>query len=65
MSVQEIQSAIRHLPDNQIHKLSAWLIEYCNQRWDKQIEEDAKAGRLDKLINQAKEDYKNGLTKPL
>lgn len=30
--------------------------------WDKQIEEDLKAGRLDKLIAEAKEEYRLGLT---
>jgi hypothetical protein len=33
--------------------------------WDKQIDADAKAGRLDKLAEKALEDYRAGRTKPL
>lgn len=30
--------------------------------WDRQIEEDAKAGRLDEIAREVKEDYENGRT---
>jgi hypothetical protein len=33
--------------------------------WDKQIEEDLKAGRLDKLLEQAKGEYNLRLTLPI
>jgi hypothetical protein len=33
--------------------------------WDRQIEADAKAGRLDHLWTEAMEDIKAGRTKPL
>jgi hypothetical protein len=33
--------------------------------WDKQIEEDAKAGKLDDLMQEARRDHKQGNTKPL
>ncbi len=65
MSVQEIETAITQLKSEEFWKLSDWIIEYRNQQWDKQIEEDAKAGRLDALINRAKEHNRQGLTRPL
>jgi response regulator of citrate/malate metabolism len=65
MSVQEIEVAISQLKPEEFNQLENWLAEYKSEQWDKQIEADAKAGRLDKLINQAKEDYKNGLARPL
>lgn len=65
MSVQEIETAITQLKSEEFWKLSDWIIEYRNQQWDKQIEEDAKAGRLDALINRAKEQNRQGLTRPL
>lgn len=33
--------------------------------WDKQIEEDAKAGKLDEIARQVKENYEEGRTTPL
>lgn len=65
MSVQEIETAITQLNSEEFWKLSDWIIEYRNQQWDKQIGEDAKAGRLDALINRAKEQNRQGLTRPL
>ncbi|GAB4013384.1 hypothetical protein GCM10028808_32310 [Spirosoma migulaei] len=65
MSVQEIETAIENLPDKEIHELADWLAELRNQLWDRQIEKDAKAGRLDALIARAKEQNRQGLTRPL
>lgn len=65
MSVQEIETAITQLNSEEFWKLSDWIIAYRDQQWDKQIEEDAKAGRLDALINRAKEQNRQGLTRPL
>ena len=65
MSVQEIEIAITQLNTEEFRSLSNWIVDYKNQQWDKQIKEDAKAERLDRIITQAKEDYKNGLTRPV
>lgn len=35
------------------------------EAWDKQIEEDAKAGKLDDMIREARRDHRRGSTKPL
>ena len=32
------------------------------EAWDRQIKEDLEAGRFDKLLKQAHNDHKNGLT---
>ena len=65
MSVQEVEIAITQLNTEEFRSLSNWIVDYKNQQWDKQIKEDAKAERLDRIITQAKEDYKNGLTRPV
>ncbi len=64
-TVEEIEAAIRKLAGGDIFKLGAWFDEYRADLWDKQIEEDAKAGRLDKLAAEAKADYRAGRTRPL
>ena len=43
----------------------AWLEEYHAQMWDKQIEEDLEAGRLDALLAEVDKEYEAGLSQPL
>ncbi len=65
MSVQEIEKAIQQLPRSEFKELVAWIEEHHNQIWDKQIEEDLEAGRLDSLIAEAEAEYAAGLAQPL
>lgn len=39
---------------------SAWFTELDHQLWDKQIEADAASGKLDRLIAEARSDFKAG-----
>jgi hypothetical protein len=64
MSVTEIESAIAQLPAKDFAELLAWLQEYRQRAWDKQIEDDLAAGRLDGLIAEANEEYRQGLARP-
>ena len=63
--VQEIENAIQKLEPKEIHQIADWLQEFREALWDKQIDTDAKAGRLDKLMEEAKQDYLAGRCKPL
>ncbi len=65
MTVTEIESAIAQLPPAELAQLMTWLQEYHAQAWDKQIEEDLEAGRLDAILAEADKEYKAGLAKPL
>ena len=65
MSVTEIESAISQLPAGELAKLMAWLQEHHGQVWDKQIEDDLEAGRLDALLAEVDKEYEAGLAKPL
>ncbi|AUB41139.1 hypothetical protein COO91_07184 [Nostoc flagelliforme CCNUN1] len=64
-SLPEIEAAIMQLSEGEIRDLSNWLQEYLNDSWDKQIEADAKSGRLDRLIQRAKSDIDANRVKPL
>ena len=64
-TVKEIESAITQLEPKDVHAVADWLQEYREALWDKQIETDAKAGRLDKLMEEAKQDHLAGRCKPL
>lgn len=65
MSVQEIEVAIMQLPAEELVELSNWLEEYRAQVWDRQIEADLEAGRLDALLAEVDAEYEAGLAQSL
>ena len=65
MSVTEIESAIAQLPAKEVAELMAWLQNYHEQVWDKQIEDDLEAGRLDNLLAEVDKEHGAGLARPL
>ena len=60
MTVQELENAIAKLSPEQLAELRAWFRERDQEEWDRQIARDCEAGKLDKLIAQAKRDYAAG-----
>jgi hypothetical protein len=63
-TVKEIESAIEHLPATDFFKLGEWFDERREQLWDDQIANDAKSGRLDFLIEEARAAKKSGTLRP-
>ena len=59
-TVKEIESAILRLSPEELAVLREWFDEFDAQMWDKQFEEDAKSGKLDKLAEQAIADFQTG-----
>jgi len=65
MSVKDIENAITQLSPEELAELSAWLADYQAKVWDKQIERDLDAGRLDALLEEVDEEYEAGKAKSL
>lgn len=65
MSIVEIETAIKKLPTSEVSALMSWLENYHEQLWDKQIEDDLEAGRLDDILAEAEREYEAGLATPL
>lgn len=65
MSLQEIETAAKELPVSELDGLVTRLFDYFHECWDKQIEEDARTGKLDNVLNEAREEIRKGRTKPL
>jgi hypothetical protein len=63
--LEKIEQDIVTLSSTGRRKLADWLAEYQEDEWDRQIEADAKAGRLDRLIAEAKDEVKAGKVRPL
>jgi hypothetical protein len=64
-TVAEIESAIKKLKPEDVWRVGNWLDELREELWDRQIDADVKAGRLDKLADKAMEDYRAGRCTPL
>ena len=65
MSVQEIEKAISRLPAPEVAQVASWIERYQADLWDRQIEQDALAGRLDALGEQADREFEAGRCRPL
>ena len=64
-TVQEIETAIQKLTPQEIKAVADWLQVYREELWDKQIDADVAAGKLDRFADKALEDYRAGRVKPL
>lgn len=64
-TVAEIKSAIKKLNPKQLRSVGNLVDEMREDMWDKQIDADAKAGKLDKLAEKALAAYRAGRCKPL
>jgi hypothetical protein len=64
-TVTEIREAIRKLPPHEAWKLAEELREHLDALWDKQFEQDVKAGRLDDVIARARDEHGTGKTRPM
>jgi hypothetical protein len=47
IKVEQLQRAIEALPDRDFSRLRRWFAEQDWQRWDRQLETDGAAGKLD------------------
>jgi hypothetical protein len=54
--VEKIEQSVKELAGDELVQFREWFAEYDAAKWDEQIASDAEAGRLDKLIDQAKAD---------
>jgi len=63
--IEQLAQRIENLSPQDLAKFRAWFVEFDGRVWDAQIEADAKAGKLDSLINEALADYKAGKAREL
>lgn len=65
MSLQELEAAVIQLPADELNVFAQWFEEYLAGIWDRRIESDIKAGRLDDAGRRADADFDAGRCKPL
>jgi len=60
MTVNHLEKAVSELTPEELAKFTAWFEEFLADQWDRQIEADAAAGKLDRLAKEAAEDFEAG-----
>ena len=63
--IEEIEDQIRKLSREEFAELREWIIEQDWKAWDSQIEADARSGKLDRLVSEAKAEYQSGRARKL
>lgn len=63
--IDDLKAEIERLPSEEFAELFHWLSEREWERWDRQIEMDSQAGKLDFLIHEARQEKSKGDLKDL
>ena len=63
--IEKLEKGIESLSPEELAKFREWFIEFDARTWDRRIEADSKAGKLDRLIDSAMADYKSGRSKEI
>lgn len=59
-TIHEIEQAVRGLTPQDLAAFRAWFAEFDAEVWDRQLEEDVAAGRLDRFADEALDDLREG-----
>jgi hypothetical protein len=58
--VSKIGREIQELSQTELAAFRQWFRDFDSQAWDRQIEEDVQAGKLDAQANKALKDFESG-----
>lgn len=65
MSILEIEAAITKLQPTEVDRLLAWLADYREQVWDREIESDLASGKFDDLLSEIDNEISAGIAQPV
>jgi len=63
--LEKLEREIQELSPEELANLRDWFRKYDAEAWDRQIEEDVRGGKLDRLAKEALAAHKAGRTKEL
>lgn len=58
--LEQLEQQVLNLPPQDLAQFRAWFLEFDARVWDQQIEADLKAGKLDKLMAEARAEFERG-----
>jgi hypothetical protein len=59
-TIDEVEAAVRRLSPEERVAFRAWFAEFDAEEWDRQLDADVAAGRLDWLVSEARLDRQTG-----
>ena len=65
VSVEELGSVVSRLSSDELSRFSEWFDEFLADQWDRKIEQDVLAGRLDSSTSRSVEHFAAGRCTPL
>ena len=63
--IENIERQIEALSPGELAQFRAWFLEFDWAAWDRQLEADIQAGKLDRLVQEARRDHAADKTTPL
>jgi hypothetical protein len=63
--IEELEQQVQSLSAEELAQFREWFLEFDWAAWDRQLERDVHAGKLDALAERALRDHAAGKTKPL
>jgi len=60
MSVQELEQAVESLQPGELAQFAEWFARHHADKWDEQIADDARVGKLADLTDRANRDFDAG-----
>ena len=63
--VENIEQEVKALTPTELAAFRKWFLEFDAQVWDRQIDEDIRKGKLDKLAEEALAAHRAGKSKEL
>jgi hypothetical protein len=64
-AVEKLELLIKSLSPEELARFREWFAEFDAQIWDRQIESDTAAGKLDRLIDESMADHRANKSRPL
>lgn len=58
--IEKIKDEVRALSSGELAAFREWFNEFDSEAWDRGIEADARAGKLDSLASRAMADHRSG-----
>ncbi|HEY3052548.1 MAG TPA: hypothetical protein VGK04_04080 [Thermoanaerobaculia bacterium] len=63
--IEALEREVEKLSREELSAFREWFLEYDWKAWDRELEEDVAAGKLDKLGAEALEEHRLGKTKDI
>ena len=64
-AIEKLELLVKSLSPEELAKFRAWFAEFDAELWDRQIEADTAAGKLDRLIDESMAEHKASKSRSL